>query len=65
MFTQSLYRLLLTGFLGIDYYGPFKPREPSGNIYDTAGVLKFRFENRQGDHERAIAKILQPPGKRD
>jgi hypothetical protein len=65
MFTQSLYRLLLTGFLGIDYYGPFKPREPGGNIYDTAGVLKFRFENRQRDHERAIAKILQPPGKRD
>jgi hypothetical protein len=64
MFTQSLYRLLLTGFLGIDYYGPFKPREPGATIYDVHGILNFRFENRQGDHERAIARVLQPPDKR-
>jgi hypothetical protein len=65
MFTQSLYRLLLTGFLGIDYYGPFKPRDSAESLYgDIQGIMNFRFENRQGDHERALAKILQPPDKR-
>jgi hypothetical protein len=65
MFAQPLYRLLLTGFLGIDYYGPFKPRKPGESAYsDIQGIMNFRFENRQGDYERAIAKILQPPDKR-
>jgi hypothetical protein len=66
VYTQSLYRLLLTGFLGIDYYGPFEPRPRDGSFYSTPeGVLNFRFENRQGDHERAIARILKPKDKRD
>ena len=64
MFTQPLYRLLLTGFLGMDYYGPFIPKEPGANPYDPVGLMNFRFVNRQGDHERAIARILQPPDKR-
>jgi hypothetical protein len=64
-FTHSLYRLLLTGFLGIDYYGPFKPREPDVSLYsDVQGILNFRFENRQGDYERALTKVLDTPDKR-
>jgi hypothetical protein len=65
-FAPSLYRLLLTGYLGIDYYGPRRPLRPSESPYrDIQGMMNFRFENRQGDHERAIARILQPPNKRD
>jgi hypothetical protein len=65
-FAPSLYRLLLTGYLGIDFYGPRRPLSPGVSLYDDIqGIMNFRFENRQGDHERAIARILQPPGKRD
>lgn len=64
-FTHSLYRLLLTGFLGIDYYGPFTPRNAGESPYsDIQGILNFRFENKQADHENALAKVLQPPDKR-
>jgi hypothetical protein len=64
-FTHSLYRLLLTGFLGIDYYGPFKPREPGVSPYtDVQGILNFRFDKRQGDYERALTKVLDSPDKR-
>jgi hypothetical protein len=65
-FAPSLYRLLLTGYLGIDFYGPRRPLAPSQSPYtDIQGILNFRFENRQGDHERAIARILQPRNQRD
>jgi hypothetical protein len=65
MYTQSLYRLLLTGFLGLDYYGPFIPKEPGDTPYDRIGMMNFRFVNRQGDHERAIARLLKPKDDRD
>ena len=65
MFTHPLYRLLLTGFLGLDQYGPFKPKEPGESPYDFGGVMNFRFVNRQGDHERAIARLLLPRDRRD
>jgi hypothetical protein len=65
MFTHSLYRLLLTGFLGIDCYGPFEKREAGASPYDDPQcILNFRFENRQGDYERAISRVLQSPAKR-
>lgn len=65
LFTHSLYRLLLTGFLGIDYYGPFKPRNLEESPYrDIQGIMNFRFENRQADHEKALAKVLLPPDRR-
>jgi hypothetical protein len=61
-FAPSLYRLLFTGYLGIDVYGP---RRPEAESTDVQGILNFRLKNRQGDHERAIARILQAPSKRD
>jgi hypothetical protein len=63
-FAPSLYRLLLTGYLGIDFYGPRRPIQPGTSPYgDILGIMNFRFENRQGDHERAISRILKPPAK--
>jgi hypothetical protein len=59
MYPQSLYRLALTGFLGMNFYGPFRPKEPGETPYDYAGLMNFRFINRQGDHERAIADVLK------
>src|SRR5207253_4693082 len=65
MYTHPLYRLLLTGFLGLDHYGPFIPKEPGESPYDYTGLMNFRFLNRQGDHERALARILKPRDERD
>lgn len=65
MYTQSLYRLALTGFLGMDFYGPFIPKEPGETPYDYAGLMNFRFFNRQGDHEKAIANVLKLRDKKD
>jgi hypothetical protein len=59
-FAPSLYRLLLTGYLGMDFYGP---RRPATESTDVQAILNFRFANRQGDYERAIARILQTPNK--
>ncbi|WP_316197739.1 hypothetical protein [Bradyrhizobium sp. SZCCHNS2002] len=59
-YVPALYRLLLTAFLGLNHYGPFKPREPGGLPYDAAGMLEYRFHSRQGDYERALAHILKP-----
>jgi hypothetical protein len=61
-FASSLYRLLLTGYLGIDFYGP---RRPADATTEVQRILNFRFENRQADHERAISRILKPPSQRD
>jgi hypothetical protein len=63
-FAPSLYRLLLTGFLGIDFYGPRRPQGMSQHS-DIQGIMNFRFENRQGDHERVISRIIKPPAKDD
>ena len=59
-YVPSLYRLLLTAFLGLNYYGPSKPREPGASPYDTAGMLEYRFNSKQGDYEQALADILKP-----
>lgn len=59
-YVPSLYRLLLTVFLGLNYYGPFKPREPGASPYDAAGMLEYRFNSKQGDYEQALANILKP-----
>ncbi|WP_316202857.1 MULTISPECIES: hypothetical protein [unclassified Bradyrhizobium] len=56
----ALYRLLLTAFLGLNHYGPFKPREPGASPYDAARMLEYRFYGRQGDYEQAFAHILKP-----
>jgi hypothetical protein len=53
MHTLPLYRLLLTGFLGIELCGPNKP-DASWYGYD------YQFKDRQGSHERALAMILKP-----
>jgi hypothetical protein len=58
-FAAPLYRLLLTGYLGIDSYGP-----PTSQANEVQRILNFRFESRQGDHERAIGRMLQPPKQR-
>ena len=60
---EALYRLALTGFLGMDFYGPFIPKEPGETPYDYVGLMNFRFFNRQGDHEKAIADVLKPKDK--
>ncbi|WP_027531010.1 hypothetical protein [Bradyrhizobium sp. WSM3983] len=60
-FAPTLYRLLLTGFLGIDFYGP----PTADKTTEVQRILNFRFENRQGDHERAISRVLKPPAKDD
>jgi hypothetical protein len=59
-YVPSLYRMLLVGFLGRNFYGPFKPREPDVSAYDPIGVLSFRFNSKQGDYEHALADILKP-----
>jgi hypothetical protein len=59
-YVPSLYRLLLTAFLGINYYGPFKPREPGASPYEVGGMLEYRFYSRHGDYEQALANILKP-----
>ena len=59
MYTQSLYRLLLTGFLGLDYYGPVIPKEAGNTPYDRVGTMNFRFVNRRG--ERAGDSPLLKP----
>lgn len=59
-YVPSLYRLLLTAFLGLNYYGPWKRREPGATPYDAAGMLEYRFNSKQGDYEQALADILQP-----
>jgi hypothetical protein len=59
-YVPSLYRLLLTAFLGLNYYGPFKPRELGASPYDAAGMLEYRFHSRQGDYEQALGRILKP-----
>ena len=63
-FAPSLYRLLVTGFLGIDFYGPRRPQGMSQHG-DIQGIMNSRFENGQGDHERAISRILKLPAKDD
>jgi hypothetical protein len=63
MYTAPLYRMLLTGFLGLDFYGPFEPKEPGETPYDYAGMMRYRFFSRQGDHERALAHLLKPRDK--
>jgi hypothetical protein len=63
-YVPSLYRLLLTAFLGLNYYGPHKPREPGTSPYDAAGMLEYRFNSKQGDYEQALADILKPPQSR-
>lgn len=60
MYTQSLYRLLLTGFLGIANYGPFRPREAGSAWYEGDAARDFRLTNRQANHEQALAMILKP-----
>lgn len=60
-FAPTLYRLLLIGYLGIDFYGPSTADETT----EVQRILNYRFENRQGDHERAMSRILKQPGKRD
>jgi hypothetical protein len=60
-FAAPLYRLLLTGYLGIDFYGP----SAAGKTAEVQRILNFRFENHQGDYERAISRILTPPAKDD
>jgi hypothetical protein len=65
MYPQSLYRLALTGFLGLDFYGPFKPKQTGETPYDYVGMMNFRFFSRQGDHEKAVAHILKPKGPKD
>jgi hypothetical protein len=61
-YVPSLYRLLLTAFLGLSYYGPSKPREPGASPYDVAGMLEYRFNSKQGDYEQALAHILKSNG---
>jgi hypothetical protein len=58
-YTPSLYRLLLGGFLGLNNYGPFKPRDLGSSPYDAAGMFEFRFNSKQGDYENALAHILK------
>jgi hypothetical protein len=60
MYAQSLYRLLLTGFLGISHYGPFRPRESTSAWYEGDSARSFRLTNRQLNHEQALAMILKP-----
>ena len=60
-FAAPLYRLLLTGYLGIDLYGP----PVASKAEEVQRVLNFRYENHQGDYERAISRILKPPVKDD
>jgi hypothetical protein len=59
MYTPSLYRLLLMGFLGIAQYGPFRPRTLGSAWYEGDSTRDFRFSNRQGTHEQALAAILK------
>lgn len=61
-FAPSLYRLLLTGFLGIDFYGP-RRNQGADRENEIQKIMSYRFENRQGDHERAISQILKVPTK--
>lgn len=63
-YVPSLYRMLLTAFLGLNYYGPFKPREPGASHYDAAGMLEYRFNSRQCDYEQALSDILKPRAER-
>ncbi|RTL50784.1 MAG: hypothetical protein EKK40_11780 [Bradyrhizobiaceae bacterium] len=61
MYTPSLYRLLLTGFLSIEFYGPFNNRNPGQAWYDDrTGMLRYRFQKMQRNHENALATILKP-----
>lgn len=55
-FAPPLYRLLLTGYLGIDVYGPPAPRKAD----EVRRILNFRFESRQNDYELAISRIQKP-----
>ena len=64
-YVPSLYRLLLTAFLGLNHYGPFKPREPGASPYDAAGMLEYRFNSRQGVYEQALGHILKPTYSRE
>jgi hypothetical protein len=56
MFPQPLYRLLLTGFLGLDDYGPHL-QKGAPIPFDRS---HFWSIERQGESERALAKILDP-----
>ncbi|WP_024506594.1 hypothetical protein [Bradyrhizobium sp. ARR65] len=64
-YNPSLYGLLLTGFLGLNYYGPFKPREPGASPYDAVRMLKYRFYSKQGDYENALAHIRKPKNPKE
>jgi hypothetical protein len=58
-YVPPLYGLLVSAFLGFNYYGPFKPREPGASPYDAARMLEYRFSSQQGDYESALADILK------
>jgi len=59
-YAPPLYRLLLTAFLGLNHYGPFRPREPGASPYDIPGMLAYRFNTKQRDYESGLAHILKP-----